>query len=230
MENINFSADYPKLAGQTTAVLKKIVPFKLDKAARETYKELLERDTLMSNGDHYPLRDGKYIIMYFEGNLGVEFTTIRYAHAYYGGKMFDRETWATERIGQEFQININIKPQDVINAPDSIAKQIVHYKKPKATPAQSAHCEARLGRSAVVKKKIVIKKRPVIQGESGYAYGNKKPFAKPYNKPFNKGNKSYKKPFNKFNNQRTFDGRKPEDLTSANKKGEGNPSPFKNLI
>lgn len=213
MENINFSADYPKLAGQTTAVLKKIVPFKLDKEARETYKDLLERDTLMSNGDHYPLRDGKYIIMYFEGNLGVEFTTIRYAHAYYGNKAFDRETWANERIGKEFQININIKPQDVINAVDSIAKPIVHYKKPKAPQPYMA-------------KKILIKK-----SADGTMTKVQIPIKKTVNKKIVKTNNPFNKPYNKFkkpyNNQRQFDGRNQQRQFDGRTSTPEHKSPFK---
>ena len=84
MNTIKFSHNYPKLHGQTGAVLLAVVPIRID---RNTPKELLEYDTTyyesVSLGGsvvrHFPLPTGDYIQLIFLGNLGIPFCTIRKA-------------------------------------------------------------------------------------------------------------------------------------------------------
>lgn len=103
---INFSYNYKKLAGQTSATLIGVEDFILNKENREKYREFLMKDTEKEDGTFYELRNGNYIIMFFRGNKGIEFTTIRYAKPFYYGKCFDRKAWALDRIGKEFKIII----------------------------------------------------------------------------------------------------------------------------
>lgn len=106
MNKINFSYNYIKLKEQTTATLIKVEDFILNKDTREQYKEFLEKDTAIVGGGRYHLNNGKYIIMTFLGNKGIEFTTIRAASPYYYGKLFDRKKWALDKIGEQFEIKI----------------------------------------------------------------------------------------------------------------------------
>lgn len=103
---INFSHRYKKLAGQSSAILERVEDFVLNKETREKYKDFLAKDTEKEDGTHYELRNGTYIIMHMRGNKGVAFTTIRQAKPWYYGKDFDRRKWATDRIGQTFDIVI----------------------------------------------------------------------------------------------------------------------------
>lgn len=109
---INFSYNYKKLAGQTYATLIKVEDFILNKENREKYKEFLMKDTEKEDGTFYELRNGTYIIMFFRGNRGIDFTTIRYAKPFYYGKCFDRKAWALDRIGKEFKIIINRRTEN----------------------------------------------------------------------------------------------------------------------
>lgn len=116
---INFSYNYKKLAGQTYATLIKVEDFILNKENREKWRlpagsdrEFLMKDTEKEDGTFYELRNGTYIIMFFRGDKGIDFTTIRYAKPFYYGKCFDRKAWALDRIGKEFKIIINRRTEN----------------------------------------------------------------------------------------------------------------------
>lgn len=106
MECIRFSHNYIKLKNQTEAVLFKVEDLDLNKNNRIELKEFLEKDTAIVGGGNYKLKNGKYIVLYFKGNKGYEFTTIRYSKPYYYGKIFDRKKWALDRLNKTFKIII----------------------------------------------------------------------------------------------------------------------------
>lgn len=96
---IDFSGDYPKLHGQTTAELLAVLPIRIDK---DTPQELLEYDTKKSDGTYYKLRTGDYIQLVFMGNLRIPFCTIRTKRNQYAE---DKEAYYKKHIGETFDIN-----------------------------------------------------------------------------------------------------------------------------
>ncbi len=96
---IDFSGDYPKLHGQTTAELLAVLPIRIDK---DTPKELFEYDTKKSDGTYYKLKTGDYIQLVFVGNLGIPFCTIRTKRNKYSE---DKEAYYKKHIGETFDLN-----------------------------------------------------------------------------------------------------------------------------
>lgn len=104
MPKIKFSHNYSKLWNQETAVLVAIKEIIIDK---DTNKDLIEYDTKTSNGEYFPLKNGKYIQLFFVGNKGIPFCTIRSAYpptkiSYYKkmiGKNFDIKTEENKKNG-----------------------------------------------------------------------------------------------------------------------------------
>lgn len=69
---IKFSHKYPKLHEQTSArLLTLAIQNKSDLS-----EKFLEYDTAYEGG-HYPLKDGKYMVLVFLGNELIPFTTVR---------------------------------------------------------------------------------------------------------------------------------------------------------
>ena len=97
---IKFSSDYPKLHGQTSAILIAVKPIRIDK---DTPKELIEYDTKKSDGTYYNLKTGNYIQLIFIGNLGIPFCTIRSKRNRYAE---DKEAYYSQFIGENFTIEI----------------------------------------------------------------------------------------------------------------------------
>jgi len=73
MEEIKFSHNYPKLWDQETAYL--ILIRETD--FRDISEKLLDYDTKNSKGGYYPLPKGKLLQLFFIGNEGIPFCTIR---------------------------------------------------------------------------------------------------------------------------------------------------------
>ncbi len=103
---IKFSSDYPKLHGQTSAVLLAVKPIRIDK---ETPKKLIEYDTKKADGTYYELKTGTYIQLVFLGNFGIPFCTIRSKRNRYTE---DKEAYYKQFIGQEFYIKVNNERED----------------------------------------------------------------------------------------------------------------------
>lgn len=101
MNTIKFSHNYPKLHGQTSAVLLAVCAIKIN---AKTPPELLEYDTTTCDGDHYPLKHGNYIQLVFLGNLRIPFCTIR--SAYPPSKVL----YYKNNVGCEFQIKVPPTP------------------------------------------------------------------------------------------------------------------------
>lgn len=100
MNTIKFSKEYVKLHGQRFAKLLAVYPLHLN---IETYKELIEYDTTATDGTRYPLKSGKYIQLFFAGDKGIPFCTIRSDKPAMNG-MKSKWDYYTERIGQDFAI------------------------------------------------------------------------------------------------------------------------------
>ena len=90
-KRIKFSGDYPKLHSQTSARLISVLPLTIDDTTPE---ELLDYDTIKSDGSRYPLHSGEYLQLIFLGNFRIPFCTIRRMsyekiNYYKEGDMFD---------------------------------------------------------------------------------------------------------------------------------------------
>lgn len=96
MNRINFSHNYPKLHGQTSAKLLAVEPLKID---ANTPRELIEYDTKYDGG-YYPLKPGYYIQLVFLGNLHIPFCTIRSAWP------SSKVDWYASQKGMVFEIKI----------------------------------------------------------------------------------------------------------------------------
>ena len=97
---IKFSSDYPKLHGQTSAILIAVKPIRIDK---DTPKELLEYDTKKADGTYYELKTGDYIQLIFIGNLGIPFCTIRSKRNRWGD---DKELYYNGHVQEVFEVEI----------------------------------------------------------------------------------------------------------------------------
>ena len=73
MPEIKFNDEYPKLCGQRTAEL--ILIRVVNKAHMS--RNLVEYDTKKSDDSYYILPDGELIQLFFIGNLGIPFCTMR---------------------------------------------------------------------------------------------------------------------------------------------------------
>ena len=93
MNIIFFDDNYPKLHNQTTA---KLVAIETIRINNEKHKELLEYDTIKSDGSYYPIdtnNNNQYIQLVFIGNKHIPFCTLRkfggYNWSYYKTKIND---------------------------------------------------------------------------------------------------------------------------------------------
>ena len=87
MAKITFSHNYPKLWNQTTARLLKVSRM----LRKNLHDDLIEYDTLTSDGKYYELPKGDLIQLVFLGNKEIPFCTIRpytpEKFEYYRGKV-----------------------------------------------------------------------------------------------------------------------------------------------
>ena len=103
MPKIKFSHNYPKLYGQTSAVLLAVRELSFPK---DRNYELLEYDTSYPSPhgiDFYPLPDGLFLQLIFVGNKHIPFCTIR---SKYGGFRKNKKEYYESLVGQNFQIII----------------------------------------------------------------------------------------------------------------------------
>lgn len=100
---IKFSHDYPKLWGQKWATLLAVSKV----YDRDVFSsKFIEYDTAFDGG-HYPLPPGKYIILTFQGNHMIPFTTVRRWTP-------EKEKFYHEKIHWDFDILIEKKdPENV---------------------------------------------------------------------------------------------------------------------
>jgi len=75
MNKIKFSNDYPKLWGQSSAILLNVLL--IEKNEFPLDKDLVEYDTKNCDDEYYPLPKNKYIQLVFLGNKRIPFCTIR---------------------------------------------------------------------------------------------------------------------------------------------------------
>ena len=99
MNQIKFSKEYVKLHGQTTAKLLAVYP----QTINNTYKELIDYDTIATDGTRYELKPGKYILLVFIGDKHIPFTTIRSDKPAMNG-MKSKWDYYKEKIGEDFAI------------------------------------------------------------------------------------------------------------------------------
>lgn len=103
MPKIKFSHNYPKLHGQTSAVLLAVRELYFPK---DSNHELLEYDTSYPSPhgiDFYPLPAGPYLQLIFVGNKHIPFCTIR---PKYGGFRKNKKGYYEGQIGKAFSIVI----------------------------------------------------------------------------------------------------------------------------
>ena len=96
MLSIKFSHKYPKLHGQTSAELIKVSTDVLGRMA----PQLVEYDTRYYSGEnteHYPLSGYFVMVLYFIGNYGIPFTTIR-------GASNENQKHYLDSIGETFKL------------------------------------------------------------------------------------------------------------------------------
>lgn len=98
MNKIKFSHKYKKLAGQTKATLMFVAVFDYEK---DRYPSLTEYDTAILEGGYYPLSKGRYVILFFLGDKGIPFTTIRSKIGRFG---LDKEEYYSKHLNEEFEI------------------------------------------------------------------------------------------------------------------------------
>lgn len=103
MAIIKFSHNYPKLHGQTSAVLLVVRELSFPKDKND---DLIEYDSAYPSPhgiDFYPLPDGPYLQLIFVGNKHIPFCTIRHK---YGGFRKNKKEYYESLVGQNFQIII----------------------------------------------------------------------------------------------------------------------------
>ena len=103
MNVIKFSHDYPKLWGQSEAMLIAVRYFtKTDFPLNE---DLLEYDTKTKEGNFYPLPKGDYLQLIFLGNKRIPFCSIR-------KNTPGKDEYYNSKLNQEFKIEImgQVKP------------------------------------------------------------------------------------------------------------------------
>jgi len=97
MSVIKFSHDYPKLWHQTSAVL--IDVWLIKKEAFPLAQELIDYDTRTSKGKFYPLPKNDYLQLFFVGNKGIPFCTIR-------RRTPEKEEYYNSKIKERFEIKL----------------------------------------------------------------------------------------------------------------------------
>lgn len=91
---IKFSHDYPKLHRQKTAWL-----LKIDICDRSELSEVFVEYDTVYDGGHYPLPDGIYMVLLFQGNERIPFTTVR-------PWTTKKEQYYRDGVGEIFDIEI----------------------------------------------------------------------------------------------------------------------------
>lgn len=83
MNKINFSADFTKLHGQTTAELVAVKMVDLSFMNCKDFQELVEYDCKANDGSYYSLnKDKSYCLLIFLGNKNIVFQTLRSREKY----------------------------------------------------------------------------------------------------------------------------------------------------
>lgn len=97
MQKLKFADNMPKLHGQTKATLvywTALFGFQL-----EQHPSLWQYDTLKSDGTYYKLNpQGKYFLLFFVGEKGIMFSTIR--------KLNDENKHYMTDVNKEFEIEV----------------------------------------------------------------------------------------------------------------------------
>ena len=97
MKVLKFADNMPKLHGQTTAKL--VYWSALAGCQLAQHPELWQYDTLKSDGTTYKLNpNGRYFLLFFVGNKGIMFSTIR--------KLNDDNKHYMSEVNQEFRIEV----------------------------------------------------------------------------------------------------------------------------
>ena len=97
MNKIRFLGEYVKLNGQRKAKLLDVLSVHINES--ECHSELLKYDTLRTDGSRYNITDGSYLLLFFLGDKGMLFTTIR-------RWTYEQMLYYKERIGKMFDIVI----------------------------------------------------------------------------------------------------------------------------
>ena len=94
---LKFTDNMPKLHGQTTATL--VYWSAMAGCQFAEHKSFWNYDTQKSNGSTYKLNpDGRYLILFFVGDKGIMFSTIR--------KFNDENRHYIEEVNQQFRIEV----------------------------------------------------------------------------------------------------------------------------
>ena len=101
MNKIKFSKDYVKLHGQRSAELLAVSRVRVPDGVSS---ELIEYDTIATDGSRYELKPGKYILLVFLGELGIPFTTIRADTPPMKGRGQGKYEYYDARIAQRFEV------------------------------------------------------------------------------------------------------------------------------
>ena len=77
-KEIKFNNNYPKLHGQKTARLLAVITGFSGELLQKRFPDLVFYDTLRDDGRYYDMKpDESYILLLFEGDKGILFTTFR---------------------------------------------------------------------------------------------------------------------------------------------------------
>lgn len=95
MERIKFLGNYVKLHNQTSATLLQVNFVDI----REVSKELIEYDTLKTDGSRYEFIDNYYIQLIFLGNFGIPFSTLRSMN-------YEKMKYYVSNLNKEFKIEV----------------------------------------------------------------------------------------------------------------------------
>ena len=101
MTEIKFSKEYCKLHHQTSAEL--LAVRRLDINADNPFTELLDYDTLATDGTRYEIKKGHWLQLVFLGDKGIPFCTIRSDRPAYNG-MKSKYDYYNEKVGERFVI------------------------------------------------------------------------------------------------------------------------------
>ena len=101
MNRIRFSKEYIKLHGQRSAELLAVQRVSIPDGVSP---ELIEYDTVATDGSRYELKPGKYLLLVFLGELGIPFTTIRADTPPMKGRGLGKYEFYDSRVAQRFEI------------------------------------------------------------------------------------------------------------------------------
>lgn len=101
MNKIRFSKEYVKLHGQRSAELLAVSRVRIPDGVSS---ELIEYDTVATDGSRYELKPGKYILLVFLGELGIPFTTIRADTPPMKGRGQGKYEYYCSLVNQRFEI------------------------------------------------------------------------------------------------------------------------------